>query len=105
MGKGSQKEGKNDAKILPGAIFEASRIRSNFGGVGPEAESNWLPPPLNFFEIWSQQAGSGGSSLTRRDNTAKAEVGGYQLDRCHQKHGFMAVASFGRWGTPGRFSA
>jgi hypothetical protein len=40
MRKDSEKEGKNDAKITPGAFFSASKIRSNFGGVGVQAASN-----------------------------------------------------------------
>jgi hypothetical protein len=49
MRKGSQKDGKNDAKIALGAIFKASKNGSKFGGVGVQARSNWRPPPPSIF--------------------------------------------------------
>ena len=40
MGNGFEIEVKNGAKIGPGVIFRASKIKSNFGGVEVVAESD-----------------------------------------------------------------
>ena len=39
MGNGLQNEIKNGAEMRPGVIFGASKIWSDFGGVGAEAKS------------------------------------------------------------------